>query len=122
MIYLLIVLLFLAAIPFYNRYVPVYRVPCRRVDEIPVEHVILDIRDYNVGYEERIQGAVNLPVPYIARNLGEIPSRKVHLICASPLERNMGVRTLQKNGFEVAGFTMSNKKYAGKALACCHKY
>ncbi|AGX03209.1 MULTISPECIES: rhodanese-like domain-containing protein [Bacillaceae] len=122
MIYMLIVFLFLLAVPFYNRYIPVLKVPCRRVDEIPGDHVILDIRDYNEGYEERIPGAVNLPVPYIVRNLDDIPARKIHLICASPLERNMGVRLLQKNGFQVAGFTLSNKKCGGKALACCHKY
>jgi len=82
-------------------------VPCVDVQHHDQSSQIVDVRDYNNLSEMTVSGAIVIPIPYLKRYYHEIPSKKVHLIAGNQLEKNIGVRFLQKNGFDVTGYSLA---------------
>lgn len=107
MLYILLPMILLI-IPLFKRYYPVKNIPCYSLEQFSLqkETVLLDVRDYNESCHCEIPGAVNLPIPYINRHIQEIPHNQIHLVASNPLEKNVGVRILQKRGFKIVGFSM----------------
>ncbi|WP_419888277.1 hypothetical protein ACN6MT_23310 [Neobacillus niacini] len=105
MVYLILALIAVATIS-YKRYFPVLGVKCHPLSELDLSQIeILDVRDYNESYKNPIDGAINIPISYFKRNMHEIPHKELHLVVSSLLEKNIGIRTLQKKGFRVVGYT-----------------
>ncbi|WP_409305581.1 hypothetical protein [Peribacillus sp. SCS-155] len=65
----------------------------------------MDVRDYPVSAKNPVEGAMPLPVAYLKREIGVVTSKNVHLIVSDRLERNLGIRMMQDNGFKVTGYT-----------------
>ncbi|MBU7593082.1 hypothetical protein [Metabacillus halosaccharovorans] len=82
-------------------------VPCVDVKHHDQASQIVDVRDYNNLSTMTISSAIVIPIPYLKRYYHEIPSKKVHVIAGSQLEKNIGVRFLQKNGFDVTGYSLA---------------
>lgn len=94
------------AFMLYKRYAPV-SVPCvKEQDKQPM--VVVDLRDYNVADKMPTRNAIHIPIAYIQRHYHEIPSKEVHVIAQSQIEKNIGVRLLRKKGINVTSYTMSN--------------
>ncbi|MGM0875386.1 MAG: hypothetical protein ACQEWV_11410 [Bacillota bacterium] len=84
-------------------------VPCVDVKQSlhDEKQVVVDFRDYNNLSNNQVTNAIVIPIPYLKRYYHEIPSKYVHVIAANNLEKNIGVRFLQKNGFHVTGYSLS---------------
>ena len=95
-------------IGIYNRYIPVLRMSYLEISDISKEssRIIIDIRDYNVGYNQPIKEAINIPVAYLNRYYEEIPCQTIHLISSNALEKNVGTRILRKKGFKVVSYSL----------------
>ncbi|MDP4162940.1 MAG: hypothetical protein Q8906_00460 [Bacillota bacterium] len=106
MIYILIPFA-LIVFSLYKRYVPIKNIPNVKLDDCHQDKsiVLLDIRDYNVAYKNQVKGAINLPFPYLTRNLNELPQKSIHLVVSNHLEKNLGIRLLNKKGYQVIGFS-----------------
>ncbi|MGD6965785.1 hypothetical protein ACQCVP_05105 [Rossellomorea vietnamensis] len=108
---LLIIIVSTIMVAMYNRYFPVKGVQCST--EIPAETesiLILDVRDYNQSSANPVPHAVNLPVAYIKRNWDDVAATRIHVAASTPLEKNMSIRMLRRKGFEVAGYTLTEKQ------------
>jgi hypothetical protein len=101
-----VIIIAVIAVSLYKRYAPV-KVPCVNLENhITIKNtVLLDIRDYNISYKNQVNGAINLPLPYLNRYVQEIPKYSIHLVVSNTIEKNMGVRFLSKRGFRVTGFS-----------------
>lgn len=90
-------------------------VPCVDVKKTQLNknQVVVDFRDYNNLSSVTVYNAIVIPIPYLKRYYHEIPSKYVHVIAANKLEKNIGIRFLQKNGFHVTGYSLSE--------CTCHK-
>ncbi|WP_057773523.1 rhodanese-like domain-containing protein [Cytobacillus dafuensis] len=111
MLYFIIMLLAIITGTFFLRYFPVGNVKCKDLYNINKDSLtILDVRDYNLSYNDPIQGAKNIPVAYLKRNYAEIPSLSVHIIAADHLEKNISIRFLRKRGFKITGYTLTGCK------------
>ncbi|WML47141.1 hypothetical protein RCG23_16390 [Neobacillus sp. PS3-34] len=99
-------------VALYKRYFPVKNIPCMKLenDSKDLNTVVLDIRDYNIAYKNKVNGAINLPLAYLNRHLQEIPRSSIHLIVSTPVEKNMGIRFLNRKGFKVVGFSFLDGK------------
>lgn len=82
-------------------------VPCVDVGNHDQTSQIVDVRDYNNLSTMIVSNAIVIPIPYLKRYYHEIPTKKVHLIAGSQLEKNIGIRFLQKNGFDVTGYSLA---------------
>jgi hypothetical protein len=84
-------------------------VPCVDVkhSKLDEKQVVVDFRDYNNLSDGPEYNAIVIPIPYLKRYYQEIPSKHVHVIASNKLEKNIGVRFLQKNGFHVTGYSLS---------------
>ncbi|PKR85781.1 hypothetical protein [Heyndrickxia camelliae] len=108
MIYLIIItviLLILLSLT-YKRYYPI-----RDVNSVSIDHVcdkikVIDIRDYNISYNDPIEGSINIPIAYLKRFIHEIPNNDLYLVVSNLLEKNVGVRLLRQFGFNVIGYTV----------------
>jgi rhodanese-related sulfurtransferase len=67
---------------------------------------IIDVRYFNEASKEPVQGAINIPVAYLKRNLNEIPDRNLHVIGLTFIEKNISIRILKQKGFQVSGYTI----------------
>ncbi len=82
-------------------------VPCVEVHQHDHSSQVVDVRDYNNLTTTVISGAIVIPIPYLKRYYHEISNKKVHIIAGSRLEKDIGVRFLQKNGFDVTGYSLA---------------
>jgi len=105
----------------YRRYYPV-----RDVNSVSIDHVcdkinVVDIRDYNISYNDSIEGSINIPVAYLKRFIHEIPNNDLHIVASNLLERNVGVRLLRQFGYNVIGYTIfdPNEKNRDIESPCC---
>ena len=93
----------------YKRYFPVFGVNCINLKDIDWDKIkVIDLRDYNESYKNPIEGALNIPIAYLKRNIKEIPKRELHLIVSNHLEKNIGIRCLGKKGYSIVGYTIIN--------------
>ncbi|PLS15830.1 sulfurtransferase [Bacillus sp. M6-12] len=99
---LAVIILFIS---IYRRYFPVMGVPRAQHNQANNSAVIVDVRDYTMSSNSPVEGSVDLPVAYLTRQFRDISEKQVHLIVSDKLERNLGVRILQHNGFTVVGYT-----------------
>ena len=101
MIYLILASIIILEI-IYKRYFPVLGLKYYQIGELDFSKVkILDIRDYNESYKNPIDGALNIPIGYLKRNINEIPNRDLHLVVSSLIEKNIGVRVLRQKGYRL---------------------
>lgn len=106
---LLIVIAIVLTFILYKRYFPAFGVHCINLKDIDLDKIkVLDIRDYNDSYNNLVQGAINIPIAYLKRNINQIPNNDLHLVASHSLEKNVGIRFLRKRGFRVAGYTIIN--------------
>lgn len=91
----------------YTRHYPIYGIPCiQNIDQIQNrDMIILDIRDYNTNH--LISSDLHIPVAYLKRFYKEIPDQPVHIIAENTLDRNVGVRFLQKKGVFVKSYSLT---------------
>jgi|SRR5699024_9978058 len=110
-------LLFLIPIVYllYYRYVPVKGVKCMNWNELVDKEVIIDLRDYNDSTKGKIAKARPLPIAYIKRHHHDLPKQGLYLIASNTVEKNLGIRLLQRYGYKVMGYTLINNK------CCCKK-
>jgi hypothetical protein len=108
---LLIIIVASMIIALYKRYVPIGGVKQSK-ETPPVTELIqvLDVRDYNQSFNNPIPQAVNLPVAYLNRNSQELSNKRIHVVASTNLEKNMSIRILRRKGFEIAGFTLTEKQ------------
>ncbi|MGN1402405.1 MAG: sulfurtransferase [Bacillus sp. (in: firmicutes)] len=93
------------SVAVYRRYIPIMGIPCKKMLEDDV--LVVDIRDYNSPSVEWKGHAVHLPVAYLHRHYGELLNRKVHILAADQIEKNIGIRLLRKKGVNVVSYTLS---------------
>ncbi len=104
---LLILCTIAAMVLLYRRYFPVVDVCRISLDDLEKEKIkIIDVRDFNEAYKDPIKGAINIPIAYLKRNLHEIPDARLHVVGSSIVEKNIGIRLLRQNGFQVKGYTI----------------
>jgi len=105
LIIITVILLILLSLT-YKRYYPI-----RDVNSVSIDHVcdkikVIDIRDYNISYNDPIEGSINIPIAYLKRFIHEIPNNDLYLVVSNLLEKNVGVRLLRQFGFNVIGYTV----------------
>lgn len=98
----------------YFRYIPVKGVKCVDYHQLDQHQIKVDLRDYNDSAKELIDQAIPLPVAYIKRFHHELPNGSLYVIASSIVEKNIGIRLLKRHGYQVAGYTVLDKK-------CCCK-
>jgi rhodanese-related sulfurtransferase len=112
MVYLILTAIIVTAFILYNRYFPVLNVDYIPLKDLKLDKIkIIDVRDYNEPNHDTINGAIRIPIAYLKRYVNEIPKEDLHLVTASLLERNIGIRFLRKEGYRIAGYTMINHKH-----------
>jgi rhodanese-related sulfurtransferase len=91
------------------RYLPVLGVHCTKTLDVEKENnlAIVDVRDYNQSYKDSISTSVNIPVAYLNRYFHEIPSKHIHVVASTPLEKNISIRFLRKKGYHVKSYTLT---------------
>lgn len=102
------VLALLLLILLYRRYVPVFGVPCRKVNEAQIDEndILVDIRDYSASSRNPVNGSLHIPAAYLNRYASEIPGDRVLVIASDRLEKNWGIRELRKKGIKVVAYTL----------------
>ncbi|WP_053362234.1 hypothetical protein [Bacillus sp. FJAT-27251] len=99
------------AVFLYKRYFPVpgiYHTDCNKINTANVK--VIDIRDFNVSYNDPVEGAINLPVAYLHRHYAEINGDVLHVVASDTIEKNIGIRILRKKGFRVSGYSIPETK------------
>lgn len=92
----------------YKRYFPVLGVCFIHLKDLDLDNIkVIDVRDFNESYKFPIEGAINIPIAYLNRNLNEIPNSDLHLVVSGSLEKNVGIRFLRHKGFRVIGYTIA---------------
>ncbi|WP_108669112.1 hypothetical protein [Peribacillus acanthi] len=109
MLYIMIPLLVFTVGFLYKRYVPVRGVPCSVLPDLESTKIV-DVRDYNLSYNDPIIRAINIPVAYMKRHFKEIPNVNIHVVASDHLEKNMSIRFFRKKGFTVIGYTLTDCK------------
>ncbi len=95
----------------YRRYMPVYGIPLKIIEEETIGNdIIVDIRDYAASSKNPIKGSLPIPAAYLARYASEIPGEKVLIIASDHLEKNWGIRELRKKGIKVVAYTLAGKE------------
>lgn len=104
------ILLFTTLLGFlYKRYFPVCGVHCINEPILINEDVkIIDVRDYNESYKDKSKESIHIPIAYLKRYVKEIPNSKLHIIASNPLEKNISVRFLRKQGYQIIGYTLKD--------------
>ncbi|WP_249260755.1 sulfurtransferase [Virgibacillus pantothenticus] len=91
----------------YKRYIPVRGVRSIEKDKL-IAHsdhtVLVDLRDYNTSYKDKLDQALCLPLAYLNRHYQDIPGCSVILVASSKVEKNMATRFLRNKGFSVKGY------------------
>ncbi|MGV3464266.1 MAG: hypothetical protein ACO1OT_03110 [Heyndrickxia sp.] len=123
MIYLSIIVVILALLLslVYKRYYPIRDVSSVSIDDVCDKIKVIDIRDYNISYNDPIEGSINIPVAYLKRFIHEIPNNDLHIVVSNLLEKNVGVRLFRQFGFNVIGYTVADPKVKNKDIEslCC---
>ncbi|PGT84831.1 MULTISPECIES: hypothetical protein [Bacillaceae] len=108
MLYLIAGIIFIVLIgSFFKRSISIKNVPCVDIDHHDQSSQVVDVRDYNNLSTMKNFDSIVIPIAYLRRYFHEIPNKRVHLIAGNQLEKNMGVRFLQKNGFQVTGYSLT---------------
>jgi rhodanese-related sulfurtransferase len=80
--------------------------------------LILDVRNPAELASERVEGAVNIPLPELRARLGELPrDREILVFCRSAHRAYYATRILLQNGFQarnLSGGLMSRSMFAAK--------
>jgi rhodanese-related sulfurtransferase len=93
----------------YKRYFPVIGIRYFTLTDLKLGQIkIVDVRDFNESYKNPIQGATNIPVAYLKRNLNEISDSKIHVVGSNKIDKNVAIRFLKQKGFNVKGYTIIN--------------
>lgn len=82
-------------------------VPCIDVHQNKVHSQVIDFRDYNNIPNQLPSDTIVIPIAYLKRYYHEIPSKDVHVVASTKLEKNIGIRFLQKNGFRVTSYSLT---------------
>lgn len=88
----------------YRRYIPIINIPLIPHFSATKDMVILDVRDYQTIDKDPVDGALNIPYPYLNRYYNEIPKGKIVIIATDSLEKNLAIRFLKKRGYKINGF------------------
>ncbi|MBB6452366.1 hypothetical protein HNQ94_000811 [Salirhabdus euzebyi] len=110
MLYIGIGLLIIALYFLYARYFPIYGVPCMEHLTIKEGVLLIDVRDYIDASSDPIAGSKNIPLAYLKRNIQDVVGQEIYVIAADRLEKNIGIRLLQRNGLKVAGYKLTTCK------------
>lgn len=103
---------------FYIRYVPVKGVKCLSSDKLMEKEIKIDLRDYNDSAKEMNKDTIPLPIAYIKRYHHRLPGQEIYVIVSNTIEKNLGIRLLERYGHKVEGYTIINKKcFCRKRLA-----
>jgi hypothetical protein len=107
---LILFIIFIGLKEFYKRYYPVKGIPCIDPMKQPQngEITFLDIRDYNEVNKTDDYMTLHIPYAYLKRFYKDIPKNDIHLIAQDPLELNLGIRFLERKGFKVISYSLSN--------------
>lgn len=109
MLLFLILILGTILVFFYIRYYPAGNVKCTKTIHSSADSIeIVDVRDYNQSYKDPIPGATNIPFAYMKRRYRDITNSNIHLVASDYLEKNLSIRFLQKRGFHVTGYTLTD--------------
>lgn len=105
------VFLIIAGVFYSRRYLPVAGVQELSCEDKKVSSkaLLLDVRDYNVATRSPVSNALNLPHAYLRRHYQTIPYQELIVIASEPVTKNMSVRFLQKQGFTVKGYYLTNE-------------
>ncbi|TWI55887.1 sulfurtransferase [Halalkalibacter nanhaiisediminis] len=103
-LYILFILLLLFIVSLYKRYYPLKNIPCLEIGLNDSNTVIVDIRDFNIGMHDEINGTVRIPYAYLKRYYSGIPRENLHVIATNRLELNLGVRFLLRKDFNVTSY------------------
>ncbi|PYZ95539.1 hypothetical protein CR205_18590 [Alteribacter lacisalsi] len=97
----------------YRRYMPLFRVSCVSMDTLMTKKDarILDIRDYQTVHTAPVEGAVNIPMPYMYRQYMEAGTEPVYLVASDMVDVHLAARFLKKRGIQVKGFSIKNSTY-----------
>ncbi|WP_409254199.1 hypothetical protein V1502_09965 [Bacillus sp. SCS-153A] len=108
---ILIIIVVSMIIALYKRYIPVTGVQwSRETPDLKDSILILDVRDYNHSFNDPIPEAINLPVAYLKRNWHELEGSRIHIVASTKLEKNMSIRMLRRRGYQVTGYTLTEKQ------------
>jgi rhodanese-related sulfurtransferase len=107
---LLVIIILLGQIyAIFQRYAPVYGVPCIDIEnEVLREKVVLlDVRDYNIAANKPVEGVFHLPHAYLKRHYEEIKGKEIVVVVSDRLLLNLSVRFLRRKGFKIVGCYMT---------------
>lgn len=88
----------------YKRYVPVKGVPSLSNLTFDKDRSVLDTRDYQTVYKDPVEHSIHIPYAYLKRFYKKIPNKKVFILVSDSVEKNLVIRFLRKNGFEILGY------------------
>ncbi|MFC2948148.1 rhodanese-like domain-containing protein [Virgibacillus sediminis] len=103
------------AIQLYRRNIPVTGVKkVSPFDLLAVEEekMLLDVRDFQTSSDNRLEHVQNMPLPYLHRYYKELPNKRIILIAADHVEKNLAARFLKGKGVSINGYHLekSNRK------------
>ncbi|KAB7705570.1 rhodanese-like domain-containing protein [Bacillus aerolatus] len=98
-------IIILLALPvLYRRYVPVVGAEKIAVLNKDEDTLLVDVRDFHVAHHDPITSAIQIPLPYLARQHNEIAKKEIVVIVSDKVLRNLSIRQLKKYGFDVKGY------------------
>lgn len=106
---ILIAILFLIMFYLYQRYFPIWYVQKFNLSsnrQIDRNIIFVDVRDYQIASREPVQGALNLPYAYLKRHYKQITSCQVVVVASDPVLKNLSIRFLKGQGFNVVGYQL----------------
>ena len=86
----------------------VRNVPCVKTGIHEQGNKIVDIREYHESNLDSMNGRIHIPYAYLKRFYNEIPKTQLHVIASDRLELNLGVRFLQRKGFNIVSYELMN--------------
>ncbi|MFC3039395.1 rhodanese-like domain-containing protein [Virgibacillus xinjiangensis] len=94
-------------VQLYRRNIPVTGV--RKVDSliptaIEEDGMLLDVRDFQSSSDNQVGQVQNMPLPYLQRYYKELPDKKIILIAADHVEKNLAARFLKGKGVSINGY------------------
>ncbi len=83
---------------------PIVDIPLISEFKPTADTVLLDVRDYQTTFKQPIEGAMNIPYPYLNRFYKEIPQANIIIVATDTVEKNLTIRFLKKRGYQISGF------------------
>ncbi|MFB4169964.1 hypothetical protein [Virgibacillus sp. JSM 102003] len=105
---LIIIITFLLLF-LYHRYMPVFgvgKMDMNYVSYSKEDVAIVDTRDYQDSFNDIIEQAYSIPVPYLNRHFHDIPDKNIVVIASDIVGRNVSTRILRNKGKRVVGYHM----------------